>query len=404
MNMSIAQYELCVDTSEQRPVHMLIGRNQTYMRLSPSAYQLLKCVRDGRSFADIAKSLCQQGPRLVSATEVEAAYQALERRIDAIEQRSSATQGGFWWRCRLLPPALVSRIAAFFVWAFNPASAALLLGMSAAAAALFVRDGALAANSGDFFPAYGVFLLSLLFHEFGHASACVRYGSMAGEIGLSFYLIYPAFYSNVSAAWTLRRWQRVVVDLGGVYFQLVFCAACVSANALLHSPSLKLGIVFIVGSCLLSLNPILKFDGYWILSDALGVTNLGQQPIRIYHQLLRRLRRQPVKPLPWPSAISLILLLYALISTGFWLSFGAGVLPAFVDAARTYPATAAALFEQRLSSSAWPRWESIERFLTKTYLLLFLSFLLVQFVGRLIRWIRRSSTNPFAARPGASPT
>ncbi len=69
----------------------------------------------------------------------------------------------------------------------------------------------------------------------------------------------------------------------------------------------------IVGSCLFTLNPVFKFDGYWFLADALGVTNLAAQPLRISHYFLNKFRKRPVKPLPWPPIILIILTLYIAI-------------------------------------------------------------------------------------------
>ncbi len=105
-------------------------------------------------------------------------------------------------------------------------------------------------------------------------------------------MIYPAFYSDVTDAWRLRRWQRVIVDLSGMYFQLVIGAAYAIAWQCSGWRPFRMAIYGILASGLINLNPILRFDGYWVLCDLLGVTNLGRQPVRLARNLFLRLRGQ----------------------------------------------------------------------------------------------------------------
>src|SRR6185503_12260744 len=111
--------------------------------------------------------------------------------------------------------------------------------------------------------------------------------------------------------------------------------------------------------CLLSLNPFLKFDGYWVVADALGVTNLGRQPARVARRQFRRLRGEAVEPLPWPPLVAWAVGLYALATTAFLAWFLAGVVPVVAGAVRRY----AALLDTR----PWPFGELA----TATFVLLF---------------------------------
>lgn len=376
-----------LDTSEQQPVYLLAGRRGAYIRLSQSAYCLLERVRLGESFAAIAATLSSPGAPLVSAEAVESVYRRLCRRIAAIEERRSPRAGGFWLQWQLLPAAAVRAMAARLTWAFHPLSAVLLSGLILAGVWVAWRSG-LQASDEHFFSAYALFLLSLFCHELGHASACMRYGAAPSEIGLTVYLIYPAFYSNVDAAWTLRRWQRMVVDLAGVYFQLIFGAVCALAMACSQLMPLRLCLVFIAGSCLMSLNPILKFDGYWLMSDALGVTNLGRQPARIYRYLLARLRGGEPQPLPWSPRVLALLSVYAVVSTGFWLLFVSRLIPALFSYAGSYPHVVQGLVAELRRPAAWPRWAALQPFFASTYMLIFLVLVLAQLARNLLRHLR----------------
>lgn len=136
---------------------------------------------------------------------------------------------------------------------------------------------------------YVAILLSTLFHEFGHASACCYYNLPPGSIGVCVYLNMLVFYADVSNVWLLSRDKRVVVNLGGVYFQMIllipiYIAYIITRNDILAYLLLSFNLNFI-----LVLNPLFKFDGYWILSDMLGVPNLRKKGIEYLMYCIKRL-------------------------------------------------------------------------------------------------------------------
>ena len=115
---------------------------------------------------------------------------------------------------------------------------------------------------------------ALLLHELGHASACIANGVRHGPIGFCLYLILPAFYADVSEAWRLPRRRRAVVDGGGIFMSLL-CATAFSAMFLLTGGRVW-GLLSILCdiTVLWNINPFLRMDGYWLVSDWLGVQNL----------------------------------------------------------------------------------------------------------------------------------
>ena len=294
------QGRLVIDTSEALPAYLLVGENNSYIKLSASAYHLLCSVHAGLSFGELARHLSQRQQREVSASEVENAYRQVVDKIKQIEQNASPRHPGFWLRISCLPQALVQPLARCLALAFHPFLIVALLALIAVGLWAFFDHQALffSFSQASLWASYGLYLLSMIAHELGHASACARYGAEPGPIGFGVYWLYPVFYSDVSAAWQLKRWQRVVVDLGGSYFQLVV-GACY-AIALVFSGWEPFGAAFmmILSTTLFSLNPVMKFDGYWVIADALGVTNLAQQPQRIAGYLRDRLRRRVARPLP----------------------------------------------------------------------------------------------------------
>jgi len=125
--------------------------------------------------------------------------------------------------------------------------------------------------------AYVVCFLSVAFHELGHAAACRRFRCEHEEIGFCLYLVFPAMYVNLSRAWQLPREQRAVIDVGGIYFQQLLFLLLVGAQFAFHLSFLPLVLYSIDAMSVFSLNPFLKFDGYWLLADVSGIANLQKR-------------------------------------------------------------------------------------------------------------------------------
>jgi putative peptide zinc metalloprotease protein len=115
---------------------------------------------------------------------------------------------------------------------------------------------------------------ALLLHELGHASACVANGIRHGPIGFCIYLIYPAFYADVSKAWMLPRSRRAVVDAGGIFMSLLCATACSAIFLVTRERVWGLVSILCDITVLWNLNPFIRMDGYWLLSDWLGIQNL----------------------------------------------------------------------------------------------------------------------------------
>lgn len=329
-----------IDTSEGRRAYLIVGSNGRYIKLSASAYTLLRAVRAGNSFHTLAQQLSERQARPVTPAEIEAAYQRVAAQIAQIAEKPSRNPPGFWLRWTLLPSTLVVRLARPLALAFHPLVAggliaALLTTMLVWLQHLTVPD--LFPGETPFLAIFGMLLLSVLVHELGHASACVRYGAPPREIGFALYWIFPVMYTNINAVWTLPRWQRVVVDLAGLYFQFIVAMLYAAIFLATGWEPARSAVSLILSTALLSLNPILKFDGYWLVSDLLGVVNLWDQPARIARYLRNRLWRRPVAPLPWPNWVTVVVFLYTVISVGFWLSFVRVVAQVVLAISQNYP-------------------------------------------------------------------
>jgi putative peptide zinc metalloprotease protein len=275
----------------------------------------------------------------VTLEEAELAVRHVTSLIAKANQRSKEHVRRFWVRVPFIPARIVCAGSRPLTLLFHPAAVALLVCTITVAVVIILQMGLLNVNgwsSAVLWQGYGLFLLSLIVHEFGHSSACLRFGANPSAIGFGAYYIFPVFYSDVSAAWQLSRWQRVIVDLGGTFLQAIVGASYVIVYLATGWEPLHTAIVLIIASTVFSLNPILKFDGYWVIADTLGVTNLAEQPRRIVNAFVARVRGQTAH-LPWPLWVIGALAVYTVLTGAFWVMVTLRVLPQLLRRVMEYP-------------------------------------------------------------------
>lgn len=142
-------------------------------------------------------------------------------------------------------------------------------------------------------------------HELAHALACKHFGGRCHEIGVMLLAFVPCLYCDVSDAWRLSsKWQRIAVSSAGMIVELLIAALALlcwwnTEPGLLQLWCLSVVIVCSVGTVLINANPLLRYDGYYILSDLLEVPNLATRSRGLLADRLRNwLLNQPTLPDP----------------------------------------------------------------------------------------------------------
>jgi putative peptide zinc metalloprotease protein len=138
----------------------------------------------------------------------------------------------------------------------------------------------------------GLGLASMVFHEFGHASACHYSGARPGRIGCGIFLIWPSLYTDVTDVYRVGRRGRLRTDLGGVYFNTVFFLGLAGVYAWTQHPVFLAAVLFVHFEILDQLLPVVRLDGYFILADLAGVPDLFGRIRPILISLLPRNRAQ----------------------------------------------------------------------------------------------------------------
>ena len=119
-----------------------------------------------------------------------------------------------------------------------------------------------------------VTILSAGFHEFGHAAAARYGGATPGVMGIGLYLVWPAFYTDVTDSYRLGRSGRLRTDLGGLYFNAIVAVAITGLWLWLQYDALLLVVATQIIQMLRQLAPLVRFDGYHVLADLTGVPDL----------------------------------------------------------------------------------------------------------------------------------
>ena len=295
------------DSAYSQPPSLARRADGQVIQMSPLLYQVA-CRIDGSRgpdtiaalvSADLGRSLnAEQVRYLITAKLLPLGIAAAEGIPRALPKANPL----FALKARgtLLPERIVNLVGAFlrplFQW---PVVVAVVSSMLAVDYWLFAVHGLgsgiqqVLRDPADLLVVLGLSLVSALFHECGHATGCRYGGARPGVIGVGIYLVWPAFFTNVTDSYRLSRAGRLRTDLGGLYFNLIFMLALAGIYAATSAQVLLLVIAVTHLEMLDQLLPVVRFDGYFILSDLIGVPDLFARVVPIVKSALPAGRRDP---------------------------------------------------------------------------------------------------------------
>jgi len=129
-------------------------------------------------------------------------------------------------------------------------------------------------------------------HEFGHGLSCKAFKGECHEMGVLLMCLSPALYCNVTDAWTLAdKWKRIIISFAGIYVELVIAAAATfvwwytPVYPVVNNIALALMVLCSVSTVMFNANPLMRFDGYYILADWLEIPNLREKANRFLNNL-----------------------------------------------------------------------------------------------------------------------
>src|SRR5882724_477278 len=168
----------------------------------------------------------------------------------------------------------------------------------------------------------GVLFFVIVLHENGHGLTCKKYGGEVHELGFMLIYFMPAFYCNVSDAWTFHsKAAKLWVTFAGAYVELIICSIATfvwylsAPGYFTHDLAFTFMLVAGLSSIVINMNPLIKLDGYFALVDYLEIPNLSDDAANYITALARKyIFRVPV-PIPnYNKRMKRILLVYGVLS------------------------------------------------------------------------------------------
>lgn len=174
-----------------------------------------------------------------------------------------------------------------------------------------------------FLYSYPLMTLFILCHECGHAAALWHYNEIPSEMGGGLYFLNITFFCNVNASWKLKRKERAVVSIGGIYFELLLGIIMLPFFLFFQriNPAiaafLRTFMLLIYLNMLHNIYPALYSDGYWLAIDLFGIQSAKQAAVAFIKKFLRKSGASVLDNLSKP--VLTVLFIYTVFSNGVFI-------------------------------------------------------------------------------------
>ncbi|MCL2656882.1 MAG: HlyD family efflux transporter periplasmic adaptor subunit [Betaproteobacteria bacterium] len=333
--------------------------NNQFYRLGWVEFELLSRWPAGRA-DEVLRQVAAETLLRPTQDEIEALHQFLMQNqllevrapghahaLHTLHQRSHASRLRWllhhylFFRVPLLrPAAALERLSQWLAWVYRPWAGWLVLGLSALGLGLTVRqwDSFAATLAQSLSPAgFLGYLVALAVtksvHELGHALTATRYGVRVAHMGVAFLVMWPMLYTDTTESWRLSdRRQRLAIASAGIVSELALAGLALLAWHLVGEGPLKEALFFVattawVISLGLNISPFMRFDGYFVLSDALDMPNLHERAAALARVQLRRSVLGLAEPEPeaLPARLRRFLISFAWITWLYRLTVFTGI-------------------------------------------------------------------------------
>src|SRR5579884_349771 len=325
-----------VDGSGYRSGASLVRRADGQMvQLGPLMYALLEEVDGRRDTSELAAALCD---RLGRACDEEHVVRLAEKLADqgllaGSEHNAPPRRNpllALRWKVLVTNPSITRVLTAPFTFLFQPVLVCAVVAAFVGVLWFVLLHKGLAGATAQAFDRPGLLVLvtalavaSAAFHEIGHAAACRYGGARPGGMGMGIYLVWPAFYTDVTDAYRLSRRDRLRVDLGGIYFNALVSVVTLGVWLLVRVDALLLLVGLQVLMMVKNLSPVIRSDGYHVLADATGIPDLYAH---IGPTLRRLIPGRPKEPSALSGRARLLVTLWVLVVVPVLLALRAGAV------------------------------------------------------------------------------
>jgi putative peptide zinc metalloprotease protein len=278
------------DSGFKEPPYIARRSDGQVVQMAPMLFALAEEVDGERSYEEVGAALSHRIERGVTGEMAEMLIDEQLRPLgivapagtgEHVELKKVDPLLALKFRAAVLPDGLVRPITTVFKPLFLPPVMALavaaFIGLDAW---LFFSHGISQSLRHTLYePALllallGGVVLATAFHEIGHATALRYGGGKPGVMGVGVYIVWPAFYTDITDSYRLGKWGRLRTDIGGMYFNALFALASAGAYALTGFEPLLLLVVLQTFAIIQQSLPFLRLDGYYIVSDLTGVPDI----------------------------------------------------------------------------------------------------------------------------------
>jgi putative peptide zinc metalloprotease protein len=298
-----------------------------YFRLTAEDYYLATLFDGKRTFREVREAYIERFPYLrleYSAEEIDQRIlrfandlallqflsvqgMRLKQRLDASKQAKkkkgsfyNAVNKVFFSRFSIYDPdRLFARMARPIWWIWTKTALWISTALVAAAIFVFIRNyDSGAAMMSQFFSFNNLALIWVTtiiiksIHEFGHGLTCKHFGGEVHEVGVMLLVFTPYFFVNVSDSWVMpKRRHRILISAAGIYVELVLAALATFLWAVVQPGQFQqllynVMVIASISTIIFNANPLMRFDGYYILTDLIEVPNLqGKSRAFIGHKV-----------------------------------------------------------------------------------------------------------------------
>jgi putative peptide zinc metalloprotease protein len=282
----IGEYE---DSGYKEPPSIARRADGQVIQLPKLLYFVAESADGNRTYEQIAERVTEATGRGVAGDDIRFLVTEKLRPLGVLAQTDGSSPQvqkadpmlALKFRAALVPEGAVRAITTvFYPFFFPPIILAALVGLVAVDVWLFFFHGIaqpareLVYNPLLLLMIFGLIVVGTALHEVGHATAARYGGAKPGVMGAGVYIVWPAFYTDVTDAYRLDRKGRLRTDFGGVYFNVLFALAATGAYFLTSFEPLLIVVLVQHFQILQQLLPLLRLDGYYILSDLTGVPDL----------------------------------------------------------------------------------------------------------------------------------
>jgi putative peptide zinc metalloprotease protein len=289
------------------------------IQLPAILFHVAESIDGRRTYAEIAERATQATGRGLGPAEIKYLVDEKLRPLGVVasadgkspELQKADPLLALKFRVAIVPERVVHAITSvFYPFFFPPVIAAVVAGLIAFDVWMFffhgIAQGArtIVYNPLLLFMLLGLVVVATALHEIGHATAARYGGAKPGVMGAGIYVVWPAFYTDVTDAYRLNRRGRLRTDLGGIYFNALFALGTAGVYVLTGFEPLLIVVLVQHFQIIQQLLPFLRLDGYYILSDLTGVPDLFNRIKPTLKSLIPGKKDESVDELkPWVRAV-----------------------------------------------------------------------------------------------------